>query len=435
MTVDREKAAICSALWAAAGDALGWITEHESERRAGAARITEPVAWRRQIGGWHGVAVDFPAGAYSDDTQLRLAVCRAIRGNGAFDPEAFAKIELTVWQSYALGAGLGSLIAASNLTHRDVNWFSNFYDKRGRRYTDGGGNGAAMRIQPHVWAASDLTADGYLWDVLRNAITTHGHPHGFAGAAFHAMCLAETLSTEQLAGPSAWFAFFERLPDLVATIEVDGQLTVDWRSAWEKAVGRSLADALQKLSDQTRRDLDTVSALADGDDPSTYELILDALQCRTPGFWGSGVKTAIAAATLAWLYREQPVEQALTTAANTRGSDTDTIATMTGALLGCIADSPPGWEIQDRDYIVRGARRLAAIAGGKPQDSFPYPDLAHWLPSADPDAAILSADNNFAVAGLGRAVPEGRGYETDDAIWQWVRLEFGQTILIKRRPS
>src|ERR1700726_3631681 len=117
-----------SALWAAAGDALGWITELSHGEsgvryRTGANTVTRPVAWVRTIGGRHGPKVELPAGTYSDDTQLRLAVSRSIRGNGSFDVEAFAKIELTVWPTYALGGGLGTKAAASNLARRGVNWF------------------------------------------------------------------------------------------------------------------------------------------------------------------------------------------------------------------------------------------------------------------------------------------------------------------------
>ena len=50
-----------------------------------------------------------------------------------------------------------------------------------------GGNGVAMRIQPHVWSAADLAdPDTYLPGVIRDAVSTHGHPVALAGAAIHA---------------------------------------------------------------------------------------------------------------------------------------------------------------------------------------------------------------------------------------------------------
>jgi hypothetical protein len=50
-----------AALWAAAGDALGWITElsrGESgvQCRAGVPTVSEPIAWRRLVGGRNGAA-------------------------------------------------------------------------------------------------------------------------------------------------------------------------------------------------------------------------------------------------------------------------------------------------------------------------------------------------------------------------------------------
>jgi ADP-ribosylglycohydrolase len=174
-TQERRKMMVLrSALWAAAGDALGWITELSRGEsgvryRTGNASVSRPVAWTRTIGGRLGPRVDLPAGTYSDDTQLRLAVGRSIRGNGSFDVEAFAKIELTVWPTYALGGGLGTKAAASNLSRRGVNWFSNFFGVNGQAYTSSGGNGAAMRIQPHVWSLPPGSKD-LLPNVLRNAL-------------------------------------------------------------------------------------------------------------------------------------------------------------------------------------------------------------------------------------------------------------------------
>src|SRR5690554_4846742 len=104
---DRERVRR-SALWAAYGDALGFITELADEKsvkwRVGRERIQRTMNWRRRVGGKYGVEVEIPAGCYSDDTQLRLSTARAIRGDGVFDVEAFAKVELPVWTSYALGA-------------------------------------------------------------------------------------------------------------------------------------------------------------------------------------------------------------------------------------------------------------------------------------------------------------------------------------------
>ena len=112
-----------SALWAAYGDALGWISELTDEaglmRRTRGEPLAEPVTWKRRIGGRTGVTTSLPKGCYSDDSQLRLATSRAIRADG-FDVEAFAKVELPIWLSYALGGGRSTTAAAEHLAKNPV---------------------------------------------------------------------------------------------------------------------------------------------------------------------------------------------------------------------------------------------------------------------------------------------------------------------------
>jgi ADP-ribosylglycohydrolase len=181
MMKDNSERVRLSALWAAYGDALGFMSELTDQsgllHRTGQDSVRTTVSWKRKIGGRFGPFVDMPAGAYSDDTQLRLAVARSIRGDGKFDVETFANIELPVWLSYALGAGRGTRAAASSLIRDNVNWVTNFYESDEQGYVSSGGNGAAMRIQPHVWSASNRRRpETYLQDVIRDTIVTHGHP-------------------------------------------------------------------------------------------------------------------------------------------------------------------------------------------------------------------------------------------------------------------
>src|SRR5438309_8255432 len=125
MHADYHARVVRSALWSAYGDALGFITEIRDNRRGitsriGSERATQTVSWKRRVGGRFGAEAVLPAGCYSDDTQLRLATCRAIRPDASFNVEAFAKMELPVWMSYALGAGRGSKAAALSLSREGV---------------------------------------------------------------------------------------------------------------------------------------------------------------------------------------------------------------------------------------------------------------------------------------------------------------------------
>jgi ADP-ribosylglycohydrolase len=426
-----------SALWAAAGDALGWITElshGESgvRHRMGANTVTRPVTWVRTIGGRHGPKVELPAGTYSDDTQLRLAVSRSIRGNGSFDVEAFAKIELTVWPTYALGGGLGTKAAASNLARRGVNWFSNLFETGRNSYVASGGNGAAMRIQPHVWC-SPIGSSDFLLDVLRNALVTHGHPHGFCGAILHALVLESAFSTGSLPSVATWASFVERFAELPQLISDDPQLAAFWKSAWESSAKVSLEAALGSARDEALNDIHAIEHLLGAPSPSDYHKILDLLGCLTTKFRGSGLKTVLASMALAELFRHDGIEGALACAANELESDTDTIATMAGALLGSVSRHAPEWPIQDIEYITRESSRLAAIACHIPQTSFGYPDLGRWNPPAKQNASVGLYDGGLAIVGLGQLVPMGGEYRNGDAVWQWCALKFGQTILAKRK--
>ena len=92
-SLDRYKGAI---LLAAAADALGWITEFESNKKFlvskyGTNRITEFLDWEKKTGGKFLGYTDYIAkGSYSDDNQLMLCVCRSITPDGLVDNEYFS---------------------------------------------------------------------------------------------------------------------------------------------------------------------------------------------------------------------------------------------------------------------------------------------------------------------------------------------------------
>jgi ADP-ribosylglycohydrolase len=440
-----EAQIVSSALWAAAGDAVGWITELAGSqatvrRRSGREYIDQPVAWTKTIGGLSGPRVKFEAGTYSDDTQLRLATARSIRSSGEFDPETFAKIELPVWTAYALGAGRGTKAAAGNLSRRNVNWFSNFFDVKAARYVMSGGNGASMRIQPHVWSASETTpVVRIVRDVLRNSLITHGHPHGFLGAIFHAVALHDALFAGMILPPEHWGRYVEWFGKVEEIVNSDPELSSFWLLAWEAEYGASIADAVRTTRDEVMNDIDDLASMAghlkDLDLASAYNEVLVALKCNLPQYRGSGIKTALAASALSWLSRGSSIEDALLVAANNIDGDTDTIATMAGAIRGADRTHELHWPLQDRDFIVNDAARLAAIGRGDVAPTFVYPDLAGWqAPSSQLDV-VGRLDGGFAIAGLGAVAPVSEEFGGQDAVWQWMRLLTGQTVLIKRRVS
>jgi hypothetical protein len=264
-------------------------------------------------------------------------------------------------------------------------------------------------------------------------VITHGHPHGFCGAIFHGLLLHDTLAERRIPSPSSWANYVESFSTLESVVNSDRQLEAFWAPAWEQVAGRTFLSAAKAMREEALSDIDTVSDILRSADPSSYRKILTALGCFEERYRGSGWKTALAAACLAWLFRNERIEAALVTAANELQSDTDTIGTMGGALLGIVSDGPPDWPIQDRVYLEAEARRLGAIGAGETRDAFSYPDLARWTPPASQNDAVVRIDTGLAIVGLGETIPEGEVYSVSDSIWQWLKLPFEQTVLCKRR--
>lgn len=395
---------ISSARWAAYGDALGFITEltspQEIERRIGSARALTTVEWSRKLGRFSPEMTLRP-GTYSDDTQLRLATARAIRGDGSFDVDAFAKIELPVFLAYALRAGKSTRSAAKNLARVNTTWHSNFFGN-GASYFNAGGNGAAMRVQPHVWASSDRThPTAYLPSVLRNAIVTHGHPRGILGACFHAVCLAYSFTAGSVLRPNDWSDVVAVLEEVPRMLMDDEELGIVWLPSWEQSTGE-LRSTFRQYIHEFWAELSRILPVLEKESfaESDYLQILEELEGFAARSRGSGTKTAIAATALAWMFKNEP-QRAIEIGANALGSDTDTICTMAGAILGVHTDSAVPGTVLDRHYIDYEAARLAALSGGRDVPSFSYPDPLSWqAPSTQLDLVRLRG-NQLYLAGLG----------------------------------
>ena len=424
-------------LWAAYGDALGFISELTDEkglrRRTRGAPLDRLMAWTRRVGGRGGVNVELPAGCWSDDTQLRMAVSRSI-GNHGFDVETFARIELPVWPSYGLGGGRASKAAAKNLSASGALWYANTFPG----WCDAGGNGAAMRIQPHLWASADLDG-GYLLDVITDSICTHGHPRAIVGACFHASALAHCLQTGTTPTLDECAETAANLGDALSLIQSHQNLSTVWVGLWEKETGRQFQEVWQatvvELCDalnQAANAVEGTSSLTEG-----YAAVSDRLGLTDKRQQGSGILTTAAAAALAAL-APSPYE-GISAAANAIGSDTDTIATMAGALLGaCDAAPQPPEEPLDSPYLLSEADRLTAISQGNQVTSHQYPDTLTWIAPQTQADALVANNGQLAVEGLGLV----KELDSDlawsprkDFAWQWLQTDFGQTLLIKRRPE
>ena len=431
-----------SALWAAYGDAMGFITELADAqivtRRANSNYIADTLPWSRLLGGRFGAVVQLPSGCYSDDTQLRLATSRAIRSDGSFDIDSFAKVELPTFDAYALGAGRSTKTAAQSLASTSVNWFSNFYDKASIRYLDAGGNGVAMRIQPHVWCTSSKSLEpNCLIQIIRNCITTHGHPRALAGALIHAIHLSSTIWENDIPAPITWCLAVDKLENIRDIITSDGELATIWLPTWETRSRQKWDTSWHETLNELRAMLSVATDLAtqDSKPDEKYLQLIKALDGTNKEVRGDAIRTAIFSLFLAWNFRDRNPHSALKLAVNCLQTDTDSIATLAGALLGATSQEPPLGTILDSDYICREADRMVDIASGRKPSAFNYPNLLTWRPPRSQLDVVTLQQGKIVVAGLGVAIPSGKVFraKSSDIAWEILELEYGQTLVIKRR--
>lgn len=361
-------------LGAAVGDALGWPQEQNSGIVGGNRnRYIDPAPefrdWVRYAGGTYQKYVDpVIAGSYSDDTQLVLATARALQTDDWYT--ALTRTELPLFLLYSRGAGGATLRACRAWSAGSPPWDSGTTQKSQKAadsYFRAGGNGVAMRIAPHVVHHAARPTSDLVARIVHDGISTHGHPRALVGAAAYAVALHTLLNTDGTLE-------FGELPALVIADKAwqDPELLVasvpsewldaaaarssDFFGAWEATV-KEMLNLLGTV-------VDTAKAGTRGDDMKT----LEQLGVFDKKVNGSGTVTTAAAIYLASRYAPRPMSGILR-AAFVRNADTDTVASMTAALLGalhgpeCLADLRT--RVQDRNYIERAADDMTARALGE----------------------------------------------------------------------
>ena len=377
-------------LGAALGDALGW--PHEGRAR-GSIELSQGklslVSWTKRSGGRfqpHDEIID--TGSYSDDTQLIIAVSRS-RLKHRIWWQYFAKVELPFWTIYQRGGGGASLRASRLLLKGVLPWESGAIDRR--KYFDAGGNGVAMRIAPHcLLGAADPDFNRIAQNVFADGVLTHGHPIGLVGALAFAYAL--------------WIALRK-----TGTLEY-GQLIEEVRSAsdlwsnvpniqdywptWGDAAKRNgFYDKWGKSVAELRRQLEIASAGLVTGALDFDEEIMGNIGCFDKKISGAGTVAAATAIFLASKHAVAPME-GVARAALAKGADTDTIASMTGAIAGAINGTdwflPFSNKIQDNRYLSELALKLCM---NTQETDF------EWKP-------VTEADIDLLFLALGKGVAE-----------------------------
>ena len=419
----------------AAGDALGWPQEMRRSGASGTSPRIEFQTWSRRSGGrFRPYEEIIDAGAYSDDTQLALAVARSRTSHGADWWKAFATVELPLWTLYERGGGGATKRAAQAWIDGRPPWKVAKRDAV-RRYFDAGGNGVAMRVLPHaLFLAGSDDPNDLVREVVFDGSATHGHPRALVGAAAYAYAAwslarrTETLGFGELLDllldeSAAWGTFPRSDRGGGTWLAAAENVTDGYERSWSRTV-----DEMRELIEIARRGI-RAGALADD------HAVLAKLGCFG-GSKGSGTVTAAAAAYLVARHAPQP-RQGVLRAAFESGADTDTLAAMTGGLMGCLAGTewiPSPWlDVQDAGYLRYMAGRVAAGPSGVDRRVVPArPDLR----------AILSelARNEAGDVVLGEGMraraeqlADPRAIAKSIAVRAWrLRTADGQTLYVTK---
>jgi ADP-ribosylglycohydrolase len=349
----------------AVGDALGWATEFlkPGKKAPFAFPLRDFARWEKFVGGrWWGYKDEIAPGDYSDDTQLTLAVARCIASTGHFQPERFAYSELPLWLHYERGGGRSVKAAARSLIQRKTDWLHNFYKQGALDYRQAGANGAAMRNLP-VALASLGNAPQLVRDSFFNAIITHGHPRAILGTILFGFAVQYAL-TDTYGTPGQMLEYLQdHIEDAGRLVANDERITT-WIISWEergKAPRASFKTLFANIRTETHHYLSAIRAHTEGPLEAYYRFV-GALAPETKG---SGISTVCAALFLFFRSNYHSHEN-LYGAVNLLGSDTDTIASFLGALLGArygksIIPKHLLEQLQDRDYLLKIASWLYAI--------------------------------------------------------------------------
>lgn len=295
-----------------AGDALGSLVEFQTPESI-AARYPDGVRLLEDGGTW-----DTIAGQPTDDSEMALALARALVAAGCFDADAVLQAYVAWYESspFDLGDTTRTALAAA---------------RQGRRAaaTESQANGSLMRISPlGIFGAAHDAGDLAEW-ARADAALTHPHPVCAGAAAIFAATLAYAIGAG--CGPTAAYAY-----------------------ARERA-----ADA----------------------PPAVRETLGRARQERPAYLVNSGWVLVAFQNAFYQLLHASSVEEALVDTVM-RGGDTDTNAAVAGALLGAVhgrESIPLSW--RDRVVTCRPLTGLPGVRRPRPPVYWPAGalDLAEQL--------------------------------------------------------
>jgi ADP-ribosylglycohydrolase/predicted enzyme related to lactoylglutathione lyase len=353
-------------LGAAVGDALGWPQElpyNRLDKQKDSPEelfVKEFQRWVRKSGGQYypHQEVILP-GEYSDDMQLLLSTARSLL-YGEQWWHHLTKRELPTWTRYERGGGGATKRAAHDwLTGREP-WSS---PDNKKKYFDAGGNGVAMRILPHCLLGATETDFGKIAkNIVANGVSTHGHPRALVGALAYGF--AVWMAFREV-GTLQYGSIIEKVLSEVKSWSVLpelGNLCASWKHSAQEVNAQEYDKLWQQTVEEMLQLLEQCKEAMKQGALSVDRQVLTELGCFDKSIKGAGTVTAAASIFLASRYAADPFN-GLVEAAFAKGADTDTIASMTGGLLGSVAGiewlGDHAERVQDATYIRKFAEHLA----------------------------------------------------------------------------
>ena len=433
--------AVGAILGAAYGDALGWPNERAVRSKILKQPQHPPLhelrEWTRRSGGRffpHEETISI--GEYSDDTQLILCLCRSLaKGNQWWD--YFTRVELPFWSTYERGGGAATKRAVSSWIDGIAPWDSNRDSGKVKKYFDAGGNGVAMRVLPHVLYLGEKSFPETAKNIFLDGIATHGHPRALLGALAYGFALWSALRKDSVLAYGELIEEVIKNENLWSSIPSDSKIKNEWWNQTKKHV-KNYPRVWKETKMEILEYLDICRTELSKESLSFDDNVLEKLQCFNKKMSGAGTVAAISAVYLASRYAADPVN-GVVKAAFAVGSDTDTIASMTGGLLGCI--NGPEWlssvksNIQDSEYLEKNALLMASgqNGAGRRFDAVKRPLLKNCvsriIEAVDASEITLPDGRKASVNRVGCYVARNHKHKVE---FRKLFLEDGQTVYVKK---
>ena len=276
----------------AVGDALG--TPYEGRPLPEGLDAAELLSGFKPMAGW-------PAGQYTDDTMLTLAMARSIAEHGGIAGGHIIREFAELWRDGSIvGAGAATNNAISNYLYQHKPW-----DQCGAPIGNAG-NGAAMRATPiGLWYFDDF--ESITPAAIEASEVTHRDPRSIAAAVAVALMTAYAMRSASLEPADTL--------NLIA-----GQIL---------QVDTGVSDHIMRLADW----------IFEPEEEALRRIVATGQFGPWRGSWANGI-TAYAVPTLLISFysmlRHQDDFGAAVACAVLAGGDTDTTGAITGALCGAL---------------------------------------------------------------------------------------------------